>query len=94
MKKYEVRCQGDECGVTLGSVELPDDRPLTDQASGYYCQDCGKKLRANIGSRAAALPGVSPEQQARLEVFKTKIGGKATIAPSDLDELVAIFFRK
>ena len=94
MKKYEIRCHGDACGATLGSVELPDHQPLTDQASEYYCQDCGKKLQANIGSRGAAPQGVSPEQQARLEMFKAKIGGKAAFDPSDLDELVSILFRQ
>ena len=90
MKKYEVRCHGGDCGVTLGSVELPDDRPLTDQASGYYCQDCGQKLRTGVSPQGAA----PSEQQALLEAFKTRVAGKDAVDPADLDELVSILFRK
>jgi len=93
MKKYAVKCQGG-CGKTLGTLELPDDRPLTTQASEYYCEACGKKLRANIGSGQAVPEGASLDQQAKLEAFKAKIGGKKTVAPADLDELVEILFRK
>jgi len=94
MKKYEVRCQGGECGATLGSLELPDHQPLTDQASGYYCQDCGKKLSANLGSREAVPSGLPPERRAAFEAFRARMGDKTSVAPQDLDELVALLFRK
>ena len=94
MKKHTVKCHGKGCGKTLGMLELPDDRPLTTQASEYYCSDCGKTLQANIGSREAAPEGVAGEQRAKLDAFKAKISTKKTVAPSDLDELVEILFRK
>ena len=93
MKKYQVKCHGG-CGKALGTLELPDDRPLTTQASEYYCTDCGKKLQANIGSREAAPEGTSKEQQVKLDAFKAKISTKKTVAPADLDELVGILFGK
>ena len=91
MKNYKVKCHSG-CGKVLGTLELPDNIPLTTQDKGYLCDACAKKLSANLVSQPKSL--LSPDQARRIQELKDRLGPKKSIGAAELDELVSIILSR